>query len=70
MILSYTCSVLSMVLSSVMAVAAWYASKGFISYSLMSMDAVRHISGVRVDGVPLILCFLPLPFKGVFRLQK
>ena len=42
-----------MVLSSLMAVAAWYASKGFIVYSLMSMDAVRHISGVR--GIHLTL---------------
>ena len=60
LILSYTCSVLSIVLSSDSAVAAWYASKGFTPYSLVSMEAVRHISGVR--GIHLMLSMWDIAF--------
>ena len=40
--------------------AAWYASKGFTPYSLMSMEAVRQVSGVR--GIHLMLSMWDIAF--------
>ena len=60
LILSYACSVFSIFLSSGMAVAVWYASRGFVLYSLMGMEAVRQISGVR--GIHQVLSMWDIVF--------